>query len=275
MRLLLHTIALEPARWTPRRRSQSLTHILPAIAAAGFHNLEIYEPHLTEATVSGEIKDAFKTWGLAPEILSSYLNLNPAVTTDSTLDAALEVVQARIAYYGFRKLRLFPGLEIKPSDHYGITIFVQRLRRIASFLPETEILLETHDGSLADDPATITRIVEEIASSRVGLLYQPTKFEAEASLRQFKIEKRFIRHLHLQNRYPDLSFAPLKDGVVPWGSIISNLPADISATLEFVPTGICSVEAFDVAATLRQARSEADYACTLTPDSFPFPELTP
>jgi sugar phosphate isomerase/epimerase len=258
MRLLLHTIALDPARWTPQRVSRPLTDILPSIAAMDFQDLEIYEPHLTEATVSAEIKDAFARYNLTPEILSSYLNVNPAVTTDSALDAGLEVIRARIAYYGFRKLRLFPGPGIKPSDSAGKAVFVQRLKRIVSVLPDTDILLETHDGSLADDPATITQIAADFASTRVGLLFQPTLFEPEAALRQFEMQKPFIRHLHLQNRNPDLSMSLLSKGVVPWERIFSNLPADVAATLEFVPVGICSVEAFDLPATLRQVRDEAE-----------------
>jgi len=258
MRLLLHTIALEPARWTPQRTSRTLTDILASIAASKFQILEIYEPHLTAATVSAEIKDAFAKYNLTPEILSSYLNVNPMVTSDSALDAGLEVIRARIAYYGFRKIRLFPGPGMKPSDSAGRDVFVQRLKRIVSFLPETEILLETHDGSLADDPATITQIVADLASPRVGLLYQPTMFDAEGSLRQFEMEKPFIRHLHLQNRNPDLSFALMGDGVIPWERIFSNVPTDLSATLEFVPIGICPVEAFDLAATMRQVCDEAD-----------------
>lgn len=263
MRILLHTIALEPARWTPQRVSRLLPDLLPHVAKAGFRDLEIYEPHLTAEPVSAGIKDALAKHDLVPEILSSYLNLDPAVTHDGTLDAALEQLRIRIEYYGFRKLRLFPGSGMKPSDQPGIEIFIERVRQTASRLPDTEILLETHDGSLADDPATITRIVNDLASPQVGLLYQPTFFEQEAALNQFEIERPFIRHVHLQNRAPDLGFALLREGVIPWQRILPRLQRGVSATLEFVPAGICSVEAFDLDAVLRQARSEAECALTL------------
>jgi len=37
------------------------------------------------------------------------------------------------------------------------------------------------------------------------------------------------------------------------------LDKSVTATLEFVPAGICPVEKFDLDATLRQAKSEAAY----------------
>jgi sugar phosphate isomerase/epimerase len=97
----------------------------------------------------------------------------------------------------------------------------------------------------------------------VGLLYQPTVFERESALAQLQIQKPFIRHLHLQNRNPDLSFATLRDGVIPWPEILTEIGEKAGATIEFVPEGICPEETFDLQATLRQAREETDYLGTL------------
>ena len=259
MELLLHTIALEPARWTPQRTSQDLAGILPPIASAGFHRIEVFEPHVTDATASGKIRDAFRSLDLSPEILSSYLNLNPAETSSAQVDAKVEEMRERIDYYGFRRVRIFPGPGMHPSDKPAVAAFIGRLERLVASLPGTEILLETHDGSLADDPETITEVVRELKAPSVGLLYQPTFFEPQAALRQFVLEQPFIRHIHLQNRHPDLSFAPLREGVIPWERILPILEKRVTATLEFVPAGICPVEEFDLDATLQQAKSEAAY----------------
>ncbi len=259
MDLFFHTIALEPARWTPQRTSRDLAGILPPVASAGFHRIEVFEPHLTDTTVSPEIRDAFRSLDLSPEILSSYLNLNPAETTTAQVDAKVEVIRERIDFYGFRRVRVFPGPGMKPNDRPAIAAFIGRLERLVASLPGTEILLETHDGSLADDPETITEIVRELKAPSVGLLYQPTFFEPERALRQFAIQQPFIRHIHLQNRHPDLSFALLREGVIPWERIIPKLDASVTVTLEFVPAGICPVEKFDLAATLLEAQSEAAY----------------
>jgi sugar phosphate isomerase/epimerase len=260
MNILLHTIALEPARWTPQRVSRPLVELLPHIAAEGWRDIEIYEPHLTAETTSQAIKDALVSNNLTPVILSSYLNLNPAVTSDALADEKIAQIAERIAFYGFKKLRLFPGPGMNPADSDGVTAYIARVKNLAARLPGTEILLETHDGSLADDPEVIVRIVQELASPKVGLLFQATFFqEQESIMEQFHTEQPFIRHLHLQNRMPDLSFVGMREGIIPWPQILKELGGTVDATLEFVPVGICPMEQFDLAASLAQARSEAEY----------------
>jgi len=264
MDLLFHTIAVEPARWTPQRTSRSLAGLLPDIAAAGFKRIEVFEPHLAEESQAAGILEAFQSLGLTPEILSSYVNLNPAVTSLEQVKSATEEMRARIEYFGFRKVRIFPGPAMKPADTAAAGAFIKRLERLVASLPGVELLLETHDVSLADDPELITQIVRDLAAPSVGLLYQPTLFNSESALRQFAIQQPFIRHVHLQNRNADRSFARLRDGVLPWNRIIPQLDPGIAGTLEFVPVGICPVDKFDLAAVLAEARSEADYVRGLT-----------
>lgn len=258
MKLLLHTIALEPARWTPKRVSCRLIELLAPIAGAGFDCLEIYEPHLDGE--AAEIRDGLESNQLQPVVLSSYLNLKPAETSDEELSQKLNILAGRIEYFGFKKLRLFAGPGMSTTDTAGITTFSARVKAIATRLPQTEVLLETHDGSLAEDPRLIVRIVEDLALPNVGLLYQPTSFTAESALGQLALQKHLIRHLHLQNRNPDGTFATLSEGVVPWDTILSELAPGVDATLEFVPAGICTVEEFSLEATLAQVCSEAEFA---------------
>ena len=265
MNILLHTIALEPARWTPQRVSCPLVEMLPHIAEkTEFRELEIFEPHLSSETISPDIREAFGQYKLTPVILSSYLNLNPTVTSDAELDAKIKQLAERVDYYGFKKLRLFPGPTMNPADSAEVAVFTERLKKLVSRVPGLEVLLETHDGSLADDPKVITRIVEELAHPDVALLFQATFFQSEESiLEQFHVEKPYIRHVHLQNRAPDLTFVGLTDGMIPWPRILNELGENVAATVEFVPAGICAVEEFDMDATLKQARAVAEYVRSL------------
>ena len=263
MKILLHTIALEPARWIPKRVSCRLVDLLAPIAKAGFDQLEIYEPHLDEG--AAEIREGLVQHQLKPVMLSSYLNLNPAETSDMELSAKLEVLAGRIKFFGFQKLRLFAGSRMSPTDNAAIARFSTRIRNLANRLPRTEVLLETHDGSLADNPRLLVRIIEELALPNVGLLYQPTLFTAKEALDQLALQKHLIRHVHLQNRNPDLTFSTLRDGMVPWKSILAGLSPGVDATLEFVPAGICTVEQFKLQETLDQACSEAEYIRQLMP----------
>ncbi len=249
MDILLHTIALEPARWTPQRVSRPLAQLLPAIAERGFKQLEIYEPHLRDEAEWPEIIATLTSLGLKAEILSSYLDLKTSENFDD--------LKRRLDAFGFTKARIFPSA---PATEEGMNTLAVRLRRLSARIPGVEILLETHDGSLADDPPLLVRMMEELSHPRIGLLYQPTFFDAERSLRQFELEKPFIRHLHLQGRRADTSFTRLEDGLVPWSRIITELSPEVNATLEFVPCAVCPPEQFDLAAALSEARSETDYA---------------
>jgi sugar phosphate isomerase/epimerase len=264
MDILLHTIALEPARWTPQRVAQPLGNLLPSIAAHGFSRIEIFEPHIGNAAEWPQIIAALKDANMEAVMLSSYLSLHPNNTPNHDLDQRIDDLKRRLDAFGFRKVRIFPSADLTAE---GARTLTARLRRLATAIPQTEILLETHDGSLADDPAMLVRLMENLGLDNVGLLYQPTFFDTERSLEQFELEKPFIRHLHLQGRAKDTSFVPLRDGLVPWEKIISGLERDVTATLEFVPSGICSVEQFDLEASLREARAEINYVQQISGNS--------
>jgi sugar phosphate isomerase/epimerase len=256
MNILLHTIALEPARWVPQRVSQSLLELLPAIAPAGFRELEIYEPHLARHSVT-EIQSELAKSRLTPVVLSSYLELS------SYTDEQMALLRQRVADFGFKKVRLFP----KVDSGVSVEQFTQRVKDVADALPDICILLETHDGSLADDPLLITRIVTELDLPNVGLLYQPTVFEGEAAWRQLEIQRDWIRHVHLQNRTAEGRFTTLSSGVIPWPKILEALSFSVDVTLEFVPSGICdSIADFNLEATLRQAAVEKEYLRKLDSD---------
>jgi sugar phosphate isomerase/epimerase len=260
MNILLHTIAIEPARWTPQRVSQPLTDLISRIAEkTGFTQLEIFEPHLTLAPDPRAIRDALAHHNLQPVVLSSYLDIARLPAEDFPREAASLLDRAR--FFGFKKVRLFPGPGIAPDDARKAGEFTERLAHVANSAPDIEFLLETHDGSLADDPERVVIVVESAGCENVGLLWQSTFFETEQALRQFEIQKHLVRHFHLQNRSPDKGFTTLERGIVPWPKILAETQAD--ASLEFVPGGICSVQDFDLDRTLAEAESEAAYARSL------------
>ena len=259
--IFLHTIALEPARWTPQRVSRPLAEILPAIARAGFRQLEVFEPHLTLAPDEAALPAVFSSLGLEPVMLSSYMNVNPAVTADAAFERDAQALEARVRRFGFRKIRLFPGPGVLPTDEPLIATVQARLAALARRLPEVEFLLESHDGSIADAPERLVRLVRDLALPNVAILFQPTVFEAQPALRQVECQAPWVRHLHLQNRAANdkSRFVRLAEGGVSWKEIVAKLHAhgaQVSATLEFVPSAICPVEAFDLERSLAEAVEE-------------------
>ena len=262
MEILLHTIALEPGRWTPQRVARPLGELLPAIREAGFTALEIFEPHLALAPDEPALVDALVRQGLDPVILSSYLD--PSAEDGNVFLAQAQTLQRRVDRFKFRKVRLFPGRSPSP-ERTGETIelVAQRMCQLADEQPEVEWLLETHDGSLADEPADMVRLVQRCERPNVGLLWQPTRFDPEAARRQFAVQREHIRHVHLQNRTVEAGFTRLAEGVITWMDFLSELPPGVGGTLEFVPSGICAPEQFDLDETLREAVWECAFARSL------------
>lgn len=254
MDILLHTIALEPARWTPKRVSQSLLDLLPAIAAHGFTQVEIYEPHLADPGQWEQIKALLDEHRLTPVVLSSYTDF--ASLSDEAAAEAFSRLEDLINFFEFRAIRLFPGPKVDPDNAEAVAAFIEKLRAVATRLPAIQILLETHDGSIADNSRRIIEVVEALALPNVGLLFQPTVFDDTKAQAQFDVQRPLIRHVHLQNRKPVQGFELLEKGTVRWERILKNLPPHTRATIEFVPRGICPEAEFDLAAVLREAQSE-------------------
>jgi sugar phosphate isomerase/epimerase len=260
MDVFLHTICVEPARWTPQRVSRPLVPLFPACAEAGFRRLEIFEPHLRERADWPGIREGLQAAGLEAAILSSYVDL--VHEDEAAWESSRTALAGAVADFGFRAIRLFPGSRCRPDDTAARETFTTRLGQLAATLPGTGLWLETHDGSFADDPEVLTDLVRDFGHPDVGLIFQPTRFTAAEALRQYARQKPFIRHFHLQNRHPDLSFAPLADGVVVWAEILGDAPEGATASIEFVPAGICSVEEFDLSKTLAEAMTES--ACAVS-----------
>ncbi len=264
MNILLHTIALEPARWTPQRISRPLSEILPTIAGAGFYKLEVFEPHLALLPDEAVMVPLFQRLHLVPMVLSSYLDLSPHANADGSFRMQADDLLARVDRFGFSKVRLFPGRS--PSPEQTATTVRQigaRLRDLAGERPDVQFLLETCDHSLADDPACAVVLVEASGAPNVGLLWQPTVFEPEAARAQWEIQKPYVRHIHLQNRTADGKLCRLESGVIPWGEFLASVGFEVDVTLEFVPSGLCPVDSFDLTTSVQEAVEEFNFVVKL------------
>ena len=257
MNILLHTIALEPARWTPQRVSRPLAETLPTVAGAGFYKLEVFEPHLSLLPDEPAMIPLFTRHHLVPTVLSSYLELSPHLNEDAAFQTQGEALLARVDRFAFKKVRLFPGKSPSPErTDATVTAIAGRLRQLAVACPHVEFLIETHDGSLADDPACVVALVEVTACPNVGLLWQPTVFEPAAAWMQWRLQSKFVRHVHLQNRTADGRFCRLAVGVIPWREILASASFEKDVTLEFVPSGICEPNGFDLSTSVQEAVDE-------------------
>ncbi len=260
MNILLHTIALEPARWTPQRVSRPLSELLPIIAGAGFYKLEVFEPHLALLPDEHAMVPLFARLHLIPMVLSSYLDLSPHANPDGPFSTQADELLQRIDRFGFSKVRLFPGRSPSPAQVTDtVRLIGSRLQHLAEQRPAVEFLLETHDGSLADDPARAVALLETAGRDNVGLLWQPTVFEPGAARAQWAVQKPYVRHIHLQNRTAGGKFCRLEDGVISWREFLSSVEFAVDVSLEFVPSAICEVDEFELTTSVQEAVEEFGY----------------
>ncbi len=264
MNILLHTIALEPARWTPQRVSRPLAEILPVIAGAGFYKLEVFEPHLSLLPDEGVMVALFERHHLVPTVLSSYLEVSPHRNPDASYLRQADELLARVDRFGFSKVRLFPGQSPDAAQTAAtIRAVGERLHDLAGRRPGVEFLLETHEGSLADDPACAVALVEAGGAPNIGLLWQPTIFEPDAARAQWEVQQAHVRHIHLQNRTADGKFCRLSEGVIPWAEILEAARFGVDVSLEFVPSGVCEVESFELTTSVQEAVEEFAFVVNL------------
>ena len=264
MNILLHTIALEPARWTPQRVSRPLAELLPTISGAGFYKLEVFEPHLSLLPDEQVMVALFQHHHLVPTVLSSYLEVSPHQNPDASYEQHANELLERLDRFGFRKVRLFPG-QSPDAMSIATTILAtsKRLHTLAGQRPDVQFLLETHEGSLADNPAGAVALVEASDAPNVGLLWQPTVFEPAAARAQWELQQAYVRHIHLQNRTADGKFCRLSEGVVPWPEILEAARFGVDVSLEFVPSGICEVESFELTTSVQEAVEEFGFIVNL------------
>ena len=178
------------------------------------------------------------------EILLHTIVFEPARWTPKRVSLTLQEILPAIARTGLRKLEIYEHHLSMAADEGA------------------------HDHSIADSPERFVQMVRDIAAPNVGILYQPTEFEQEPAMRQLAVELPWIKHLHLQNRASGETgrFARLAEGVISWKEIFAKVAAsgsDVSATLEFVPSGICPMEQFNLEQTLAEAVEEINFAKSL------------
>ena len=157
MTILLGTVALEPNRWGALDVSGSatirLSAWLPAIAAAGFDGIEVWDRHLTAA--EPDEVDAVLRHPLAIEVLNSYVSLDD---DDTAPRRAVAAWAARAQSHG---IKFNVGPHVDEQARYG-----QRIAAWLEDLPASVTLLcECHAGSsIAADPAVAAAVLAAAGS---------------------------------------------------------------------------------------------------------------
>ena len=112
MQLLLNTIMLEVNRWTADKAlTQPLAELLPAIRAAGFDALEIWQYYISRLDDDefADLKSRLDDHALQTVAVGAYPPLHLDGGAGEVAAAELERIVARAATLGATTLKIFPG----------------------------------------------------------------------------------------------------------------------------------------------------------------------
>lgn len=186
--ILLGTVLLEPNRWTPRKQpSFAVSTLVPAIRAAGFDGLELWENHAALADPAEQ--EALKHLPLPVTVFNSYCTFDDAGAAGRQRAAQLvRAYRASGVKFNFGR------------DPTLVGTYLRHLETWAAELPAgCRLLCECHADTVLEEPDAAARILAPFAK-RVEIIVHP--FGGERAMLQRWLD-RFgpaITHLHVADR---------------------------------------------------------------------------
>ncbi|MFP4176099.1 MAG: sugar phosphate isomerase/epimerase family protein [Planctomycetota bacterium] len=269
MQILLNSIAVEPNRWSegkiPHFRLESL---LEDIARAGFDAIEVWQNHL--ALLEGEevesLVETARSFDLGFPIIGMYPRFHlegeereAELNRFRSMAEKMNLIDADI-------IKLMPGG--LPSGDLNPELWeksVGFMREVLEATAQYDILftLETHGGTVADDPDALERFMEDLNSERIEVCWQPYDFSSTG--KAIKLFDRFsgeITHLHLQGRKGgDMEL--LEHADIDYRQVLGhifNSDFDGYISIEFVRDCVVdSPDKFDLQRVLDNARRDREF----------------
>lgn len=269
MQILLNSIAVEPNRWSegkiPHFRLESL---LEDIARAGFDAIEVWQNHL--ALLEGEevesLVETARSFNLGFPIIGMYPRFHlegeereAELNRFRSMAEKMNLIDADI-------IKLMPGG--LPSGDLNPELWeksVGFMREVLEATAQYDILftLETHGGTVADDPDALERFMEDLNSERIEVCWQPYDFSSTG--KAIKLFDRFsgeITHLHLQGRKGgDMEL--LEHADIDYRQVLGhifNSDFDGYISIEFVRDCVVdSPDKFDLQRVLDNARRDREF----------------
>lgn len=209
-------------------RNHDVRDVIRRAAEIGYDEVEIIGKHLdgkTDAELD-EIRETARQAGIGISGVSPYLWLTQNEELLKESMAIAERFSAMARRLGARMIRTFTdagptgiGSDVATDAHWKIA--VESLKKITAMAPEIMYAVETHHKTLADTPETCNRLLKEVNSPNLQLIYQPfTKGNITEDF--LKIEGN-VRHVHLN---PHI-------GTNPDGGL-ANCGLDYAALLKFL-----------------------------------------
>ncbi len=269
MQILLNSIAVEPNRWSggkiPHYRLEDL---LPAISEAGFESVEIWQNHValldtdavkSLADLADDLKMGFPIIGMYPRFHLEGEEREAELQRFESMVAKMDILDSDI-------IKLMPGQ--LPSSEMPPDVWERSVHFFHELLERTKdagviFTLETHGGTVADEPDALERFLEDVDSGRVEVCWQPYDFTSTGKAIQLydRLADRIV-HLHLQGR-SDGEMELLENADIDYQQVLGhifNTDFDGYLSIEFVRDCVAdSPEDFDLDLVLKNARRDRKF----------------
>ncbi|WP_420454340.1 sugar phosphate isomerase/epimerase family protein [Rubrivirga sp.] len=229
--LLLNTIALDPNRWTADKQPDTeLSAVLPAVVAAGFRALEVWQYHLSTLDAAGldALVTAARDLGVEAPIVGVYPALHLEGEARERQWSELVLTAQRAQRLGTRAVKMFAGrLGSDAASDLEVERSVAFARDLEGWLADRGMALiaEAHPDTLCDSVPATRRFLEAVGGD-VGVCYQPYDFVSTArTLADYRALRARVVHVHLQGRRND-AMSLLEDADIDYAAFLGALAAD-------------------------------------------------
>ena len=266
--LLLNTIALDPNRWTADKQPHTdLSAVLPAVVAAGFRALEVWQYHLSTLDAAGleVLVTTARNLGVEAPIVGVYPALDlEGEARERQWDEVARTVR-RAERLGTRAVKMFAGRlgsDVASAAEVERSVaFARRLVGLAADHGMT-LIAEAHPDTLCDGVPATRRFLDAVGSD-VGVCYQPYDFASTArTVADYRALRDRVVHVHLQGRR-DGEMSLLEDADVDYSVFLGALAADGfegALSIEFVKDCVVpDPAAFDLGAVLANAQRDRQF----------------
>lgn len=207
MRLALNTIALEPNRWgSDKSLARPFEEVLARVAEAGYGACEVWQYHLSNRPAEEVPRLAAEARKRGVEVLA--VGAYPLLHLEGREREAQWETTVRLFHvceaFEVGILKLFAGRvaseKITPEERERSIGFLRDLLDRAEDA-DLVVTAETHANTLADSADACLALVDEMASDRLKLCFQPyDMLDTERTLRDYDRLKDHVAHVHLQAR---------------------------------------------------------------------------
>ncbi len=216
-------------------RKESIESLIPRIAAAGYEAVELISDHVDGNSPAEleRLRKLAEAHNVVITVLSPYFAFTQ---TQEAYDKSVECARRFVDYahaLNCSRIRTFTdcgpnGINTAKAtpDHWRSAI--SGLKEITAIDRSIDFLLETHPYTVADRPESIERLLEEVDTPNLKLIYQPTNpdFLHEGIIANWRRFRSHVAHIHLNNVSADNDEGYVEEGILDLAQFLRVIQED-------------------------------------------------